>query len=111
MFKNCLFRYRSYNEFTLKEILYNELWHSTVKGLNDPFEFPFFFNRDYRYEDSKTWYLLDKLKMKSMDDIIKFREKKEISLPILRDFIDICVDELEKKIRNDILDSNVCCFF
>ncbi|PSU74735.1 hypothetical protein CTM93_20160 [Photobacterium phosphoreum] len=110
MFKNCLFRYRQYNEFTLKEILYNELWHSTVKGLNDPFEFPFFFNRDYKYEEAQVWYLLDKLEVRSMEDIIEYRENKTKSLPILIKFLDDFIDNLEIDIRKDILESNVCCF-
>jgi hypothetical protein len=38
--KNCVFRYRSMNKNTMREILNTEIWHSTIEGLNDPFEFP-----------------------------------------------------------------------
>lgn len=39
-----LYRYRSFNENTLSEIVNNELWHSHASGLNDPFEHTFEFD-------------------------------------------------------------------
>ncbi|WP_413522658.1 DUF2971 domain-containing protein [Photobacterium phosphoreum] len=51
-----LFRYRDFNTNTLKEIIDNELWHSSVRELNDPFESYF------KMDDS---FLLDK------DEVLK----------------------------------------
>jgi hypothetical protein len=38
--KNCVFRYRMMNKNTMREVLDAKIWHSTIEGLNDPFEFP-----------------------------------------------------------------------
>ncbi|AVI67577.1 MULTISPECIES: DUF2971 domain-containing protein [Shewanella] len=38
--KKCVFRYRTMNKNTMNEVLNEEIWHSTIDGLNDPFEFP-----------------------------------------------------------------------
>ena len=43
---NKLYRYRPYNENTLRELIEGELWHSHVRNLNDPFEHPFDFDWD-----------------------------------------------------------------
>ncbi|WP_281628963.1 DUF2971 domain-containing protein [Vibrio sp. St2] len=42
--EGLLYRYRPYNENTLSEIVNNQLWHSHVRLLNDPFELPFQFD-------------------------------------------------------------------
>ena len=110
MINNCLFRYRSHNEFTLKEILYNELWFSSVKNLNDPFEFPFFFSREYNYSLIDLLYTLDKLKVRGMDELIQFSKSFNETSPLLREFLDGWIDQLELKVRKDILETNVCCF-
>ncbi|MEZ9470457.1 DUF2971 domain-containing protein [Vibrio lentus] len=41
-----LFRYRDYNENTVRELIESELWHSHIRHLNDPFEHPFQFDWD-----------------------------------------------------------------
>ncbi|GAA04810.1 DUF2971 domain-containing protein [Photobacterium leiognathi] len=110
MFDGNLFRFRTYNEFTLKEILYDELWHSTVNNLNDPFEFPFFISRKHRYDNAELLFILDSLKMRTMDDIYSYRNESDRIYPVLREFVDECLDSLEYKIRKDILKTNVCCF-
>ncbi|MCF5874523.1 hypothetical protein [Aeromonas veronii] len=38
--EKCVFRYRAMNKNTMKEVLNSTIWHSTIEGLNDPFEFP-----------------------------------------------------------------------
>ncbi|ROV60175.1 DUF2971 domain-containing protein [Vibrio ponticus] len=42
----CFFRYRRVNENTLKEIELGQIWHSRYEFLNDPFEFPFFYDEN-----------------------------------------------------------------
>ncbi|MCR9850337.1 DUF2971 domain-containing protein [Vibrio antiquarius] len=44
--EQCVFRYRVMNKNTMKEALNSEIWHSTIEGLNDPFEFPTRINWD-----------------------------------------------------------------
>lgn len=59
--EKCLFRYRYFNKSTTKEILNKEIWHSDVKNLNDPFEFPI--NLDWSEIDKKDKGLLTKYAM------------------------------------------------
>lgn len=110
MIQNCLFRYRSYNEFTLKEILYDELWFSSVENLNDPFEFPFFFNRDYKYDYWDLLRIYTECKIRTIDQIITLNKNDDLSPEKQLNLIDDLITELESNIRKDILESNVCCF-
>ncbi|MBJ2145355.1 DUF2971 domain-containing protein [Vibrio sp. IB15] len=44
--RDCLFRYRDFNNNTINELLTGNIWHSKPEFLNDPFEFHFEFDWD-----------------------------------------------------------------
>ncbi|WP_170916304.1 DUF2971 domain-containing protein [Salmonella enterica] len=108
--KTCLFRYRNFNKNTIKEVLNKEIWHSDVKNLNDPFEFPI--NFDWSEIDGKDIGLLVKYAMH-----FKFLPTEEITAYLIRKE----VDKLYNIVNENLYYSNlamkeyyeslyVCCF-
>lgn len=75
-----LFRYRDFNTNTLREIIDNELWHSSVRELNDPFESQFKMDDSFlsnKNELLKAAHLFfgEKAKNKIIDDYFNNYEK------------------------------------
>lgn len=42
--KDCVFRYRYFNDNTLSEIVDSKIWHGSLDSLNDPYELPLIFD-------------------------------------------------------------------
>lgn len=75
-----LFRYRDFNTNTLKEIFDNELWHSNVRELNDPFESHFKMDDSFLLEKEEVlkvayFFFGEKKKNKCIDDYYHDYEK------------------------------------
>lgn len=83
---NCYFRYRAYNENTLREILNLEIWHSKSEYLNDPYELGFDFD----------W---DQLNQENFYDICKnfppFSQEEIIQKAIIQNQTDIYLERIK----------------
>ncbi|UEM40623.1 DUF2971 domain-containing protein [Pectobacterium aquaticum] len=108
--ETCLFRYRHFNKNTAKEILNKEIWHSDVKNLNDPFEFPIIL--DWSEIDKKDKVLLTKYAMH-----FDFLPIEEIAYYCFHDKLDLLHSIIDNNLRSASLAMKeyyeslyVCCF-
>ena len=107
---NELYRYRPFNENTLRELLEGDLWHSHVRLLNDPFEHPFEFNWDEITLETLP-SINQHLKLIPNDVVISSyidssEDNKERCFEGLRQWLVSVVDELKKNADRTF----VCCF-
>lgn len=61
------YRYRPYNEVSIKELLYNEIYFSSPEECNDPFDSKIFYEFD---ADKEMWSRVIKFSVKMANDII-----------------------------------------
>ncbi|WP_411993838.1 DUF2971 domain-containing protein [Agarivorans sp. DSG3-1] len=104
---NELYRYRSYNENTIRELIESELWHSHVRLLNDPFEHPFEFDWN-ELKIEKLPEINKHLKIMSHDELTAQYAQREQNkvLNLLKKFIEIQLQDLEKNSTGTF----ICCF-
>ncbi|PSV56750.1 DUF2971 domain-containing protein [Photobacterium sp. GB-3] len=105
---NKLYRYRAFNENTLRELIEGELWHSHVRNLNDPFEHPFDFDwSDITIENLPT--INRHLKLITNENLIRHYfddESKNIFFNGFKNWLRIQIDYL--KINQER--TFICCF-
>ncbi|WP_394245637.1 DUF2971 domain-containing protein [Vibrio astriarenae] len=102
-----LFRYRSFNENTLSEIVNSELWHSHASALNDPFEHTFEF--DWSQINLANFVIINKhFKMfnKSTLEHAYCTNQQSSLFGCLKETLKSQVEQLKKHTTN----TYVCCF-
>ncbi|WP_318486910.1 DUF2971 domain-containing protein [Photobacterium leiognathi] len=105
---NYLYRYRSFNENTLRELIEGELWHSHVRNLNDPFEHPFDFDWDEITLD-KLPNINNHLKLVPEDDFIFNyinEENRKQMFSAFKNWLNVQVKDLKKNSERTF----ICCF-
>lgn len=88
-----IFRFRPDNEYTVKELTENTIWHSKIGGLNDPFEM--FFNFD-----------MDAVKKLSADDLALIIKKSNF-LKNNSQFIELCFFQKKFGAIHDFLNQSL----
>lgn len=102
-----LYRYRPFNENTLRELVTGELWHSHVRLLNDPFEHPFEFDWD-EINENKLYEINKHLRMFPDDIVTKHfcdGEQNELVNQVEK-WLESQYEDLSKNARSTF----VCCF-
>lgn len=104
---NELYRYRNYNENTIRELLECELWHSHIRHLNDPFEHPFEFDwSEIRLENLCT--INSSVKLFSYENMLSIHnsEAQKSAFDGLNNWLIIQAEELQKSMSSTF----ICCF-
>ncbi|WP_220719359.1 DUF2971 domain-containing protein [Agarivorans litoreus] len=104
---NELYRYRSYSENTIRELIESELWHSHVRLLNDPFEHPFEFDWN-EFKIEKLPEINEHLKLLSHNQLMSLYIQQEENrvLDSYKKFIKTQLEDLGKNATGTF----ICCF-